>query len=501
MPKKTLTVLLGNQLFSNTEILTLNPTTIFMAEDFELCTYEKHHKLKLLMFLGAMREKRDELTSSGFDVHYQDLEHTDFKRPFEYKLKKIITIKSITAIKMFEIEDKEFEKRIIKFAKKERIDLEFSPSPMFLLNRTQLYDYITKSKKPQMGNFYKIVRTHYNLLMDEEFKPLGGKWSFDEDNRKRIPKGLEIPKQYQPKESKYLKILKQQVETTFSEHPGKLNNPWTPLTRSEALKSLDNFLQKKFQKFGPYEDGISKSGNFLFHSGISPSLNMGLITPKDVIDKTLSVAKRIDIPLNSVEGFLRQIIGWREFIRGIYQIYSNTQLKSNFFNFTNSLKKSWYNGNTGIPPLDDAIKFSTKYGYTHHINRLMIISNIMTLCEVHPQSVYRWFMEMYVDSSEWVMTPNVFGMGTFADGGIFSTKPYICGSNYILKMSDYQKGPWCDTMDGLYWSFIAKNIEAVRKNGRMPFVENTLNRMDPCKKRHIFQCAKTFIEQNCTSNE
>ncbi len=471
-----------------------------MAEDFELCTYEKHHKLKILMFLGAMREKRDELIESGFDVQYQDIEHIDFRQPFEYKLKKIVALKSITTIKMYEVEDKAFEYRIISFAKKEMIYIEFISSPMFLINREQFKRHVAKTKKIQMGNFYKDVRRQFNVLLDENFKPLGGKWSFDEDNRQKIPKGQVIPEQYQPTESKYIKILKHQVEATFGDHPGELNNPWIPITRCEALKSLDYFLQKKFEKFGNYEDAISKSDNFLFHSGISPSLNMGLIAPKDIIDRTLSVIKTISIPLNSVEGFLRQVIGWREFIRGVYQIHSNTQLKSNYFNFSNSLKKNWYTGDTGIPPLDDAIKSSINYGYTHHINRLMVISNIMTLCEVAPQNVYKWFMEMYVDSSEWVMTPNVFGMGTFADGGIFSTKPYICGSNYILKMSDYQKGPWCDTMDGLYWRFVAKNMSLIRNNGRMPFLESTLNRMDQDRKKHIFQCAVNFIEKNCTTN-
>ena len=184
-------------------------------------------------------------------------------------------------------------------------------------------------------------------------------------------------------------------------------------------------------------------------------------------------------------------------MRGIYQNYSDKQFNSNYFGFSKALKKNWYSGETGILPLDDAIKYSEKFGYTHHINRLMIIANIMTLSEVAPQNVYSWFMEMYLDSSEWVMTPNVFGMGTFADGGIFSTKPYICGSNYILKMSNYKKGEWCDTVDGLYWRFIEKNIETIKKNARMPFAEKTLHNMDQNRKKYIFMCAENFIDKNC----
>ena len=501
MSESSLLVLLGNQLFPNINIESLKPRKIFMAEDFELCTYEKHHKLKILMYLGAMREKRDELVELGFDVEYQDIGSSNFKKPFESKLQDVLKKNDLTQIKMFEIEDKDFEQRLIKFSKDKKINVEFCPSPMFLINRSQFKAYKDESKKVQMGNFYKDVRRQLNLLMDKNSKPLGGKWSFDEENRKKIPEGQAIPKQFSTKESQYINILRPLIETNFKDHPGKMINTWMPLTRTEALKSLDSFLRNKFKNFGVYEDAIQNSDNFLFHSGLSPSLNIGLLTPKDIVDRTLSFTKEEVIPLNSVEGFLRQIVGWREFIRGIYQNYSETQIQSNYFNFSNVLNESWYNGKTGIPPLDDAIKYSIDFGYTHHINRLMVISNIMTLCEVHPTYIYRWFMEMYVDSSEWVMTPNVFGMGTFADGGIFSTKPYICGSNYILKMSNYQKEPWCDIVDGLYWRFVSKNIEVIKRNARMPFVENNLKKMHPERKERIFELAENFINMNCNSSQ
>jgi deoxyribodipyrimidine photolyase-related protein len=160
------------------------------------------------------------------------------------------------------------------------------------------------------------------------------------------------------------------------------------------------------------------------------------------------------------------------------------------------LKKSWYSGDTGIPPLDDAIKFSDKFGYTHHINRLMVVSNLMTLTGIDPKEIYKWFMEMYIDSSEWVMVPNVFGMGTFADGGIFSTKPYICGSNYLLKMSNYKKGEWCNTVDGLYWRFLDKNMPKLQNNPRLSFMKKTLSKMDPNRKDLIYKSAEIFIEKN-----
>ena len=496
MAKSTLLVL-GNQLFSLDIIKSIGADSIFMAEDLGLCTYERHHKLKILMFLTAMREKRDELRAAHCDVEYLDIEHQDFGQTYEEKLVNYISVNDVTMLKIFEIEDKEFESRIKVFAEQQNLALTILPSPMFLLDREEFLAFNGKSKVLRMANFYKEVRKKLNLLMDDNQKPLGGKWSFDEDNRKKIPKGLPLPERYKPRESQYIESLKITIESNFSDHPGQMDDVWMPLTRADALENIDYFLKVKFENFGIYEDAILQNDTFMFHSALSPSLNMGLITPNDIIDKVLKFTAEYDVPLNSVEGFLRQIIGWREFIRGVYQHHGETQLQSNLFNFSGSLKDSWYSGDTGIPPLDDAINFSDRYGYTHHINRLMVISNLMTLCEVHPKNVYRWFMEMYVDSSEWVMTPNVFGMGTFADGGIFATKPYICGSNYILKMSDYKKGDWCNTVDGLYWRFVSRHMGVLKNNPRLSFMRKTLENMDPQRKRLIFSCAEDFTSKHC----
>ena len=496
MSKSTLLVL-GNQLFSLGIIQSIGADNIFMAEDLGLCTYEKHHKLKILMFLAAMREKRDELQLSHCNVEYLDIEHQNFGQTYEEKLAGHVVVNGITELIVFEIEDKEFEARIEAFAEQQNLALTILPSPMFLLDREEFLAFNGKSKVLRMGNFYKEVRKKLNLLMDYKQKPLGGKWSFDEDNRKKIPKGLPLPERYKPRESKYVESLKVTIASKFADHPGQMDDVWMPLTRTDALENIDYFLKVKFENFGIYEDAILQNDTFMFHSALSPSLNMGLITPNDIIDKVLEFTAEYDVPLNSVEGFLRQIIGWREFIRGVYQHHGETQLQSNFFNFSGSLKDSWYSGDTGIPPLDDAINFSDRYGYTHHINRLMVLSNLMTLCEVHPKNVYRWFMEMYVDSSEWVMTPNVFGMGTFADGGIFATKPYICGSNYILKMSDYKKGDWCNTVDGLYWRFVSRHMGVLKNNPRLSFMRKTLENMDPQRKRLIFSCAEDFTSKHC----
>ena len=222
---------------------------------------------------------------------------------------------------------------------------------------------------------------------------------------------------------------------------------------------------------------------------------MGLLTPDEVIQKALDIAKLNSIPINSLEGFIRQIIGWREFIRGIYHYKGKEEQNSNFWKHDRKLTTDWYEGTTGITPLDDAIKDCIKYGYTHHIPRLMIICNIMNLSKIDPNEIYKWFMEMFVDSSDWVMVPNVYGMGTFADGGIFATKPYSCGSNYILKMSNYKKDEWCDIVDGLYWMFMNDNIAFFKSNPRLAILVKSLERMNEDRKQMIFEKANDFIER------
>jgi len=496
MKSKDLLVLLGNQLFPIDEIKKLDANQIFMAEDYNLCTYEKHHKLKILMFLCAMREKRDELIKNHFNVFYSEISNGDFLIPYEEKLKKYIIKNKINHIKFFEIEDKFFENRMRVFSELNSLEITFYQSPMFLESREDFTKYANEKNTLSHANFYKNIRKKLNILIDKNQMPVGGKWSFDEENRKKIPKNIQLPEKFKNSKSKYLKEITSFINDNFSEHPGQISEVWMPLTREEALKNLDNFINLKFENFGSYEDAILIEDNFLFHSVLSPSLNLGLITPKEIINKILYYIDYNEIPLNSVEGFIRQIIGWREFIRGVYQVKGVEQEKGNFFNFSNKVSNSWYSGTTGIPPLDDAINFSNLYGYTHHINRLMIISNIMTLSEINPQEVYKWFMEMFVDSSDWVMVPNVYGMGTYADGGIFSTKPYICGSNYILKMSNYKKSDWCDIVDGLYWRFVDKHFDKIKNNHRLSFMKKTLEKMDIERKEMIFKKAENFIKKN-----
>ena len=494
--EKNCLVILGNQLFDPELLRSLDIDEIFMAEDYELCTYEKHHKSKIYLFLVSMREYQKELENFGYKVNYYKLKERIKGQTYCQLLGEFLEKNKIKKVHLFEIEDRPFEIEMDNFLKNLEINHEYHSSPMFLFSRREFKEFQGEKKNFRMASFYKYGRKKLSILVDSEGNPTGEKWSFDEENRKKIPKGTEIPSLPLQKKSVFHQEINDLIIENFNDHPGNLNNLWFPTNRVQARKFLNIFLEQRLENFGIYEDAMIPEKNFLFHSSLSSSLNTGLVTPNEIVKETLKIFKKNKIPLNSVEGFLRQVIGWREFIRGIYQEKGDFQIKQNYWNHTNKLTDSWYEGTTGIIPLDDCIKTTLNDGYHHHIPRLMIISNLMNMCEIDPNEIYKWFMEMYIDSSDWVMVPNVYGMATYADGGLMSTKPYTCGSNYILKMSNYSKGDWCDTVDGLYWRFTEKHRSFYESNARINFLTRTLDRLDPDRKKRIFQKADQFIKSN-----
>ena len=492
---KNIFIILGNQLFDPKLLKSKGCEEVFMSEDFGLCTFIRHHKLKLYLFLTAMREYKDELEKHGIKVHYFNLDERQKEESYIHFLKGFLKRHKVKTLNFFEIEDKVFEREFIEL-KRQEVELVEHVSPMFFFTREEFREFQGDKKTFRMANFYQYGRKKLNILVDEKNKPIGDKWSFDEENRKKLPKDIEIPSLPKFKESKHHLKVKTLIDKHFDDHPGEIKDIWFPVNRDQAKLNLKAFLEERAENFGVYEDAMVSENNFLFHSTLSPSINIGLLSPNEIIEETLSVFKKSNIPLNSTEGFIRQIIGWREFIRGIYQEKSEFQRTQNYWKHKKKLRGSWYKGSTGILPLDDCIKTTMKDGYHHHIPRLMIISNLMNMCEVDPKVIYEWFMEMYIDSSDWVMVPNVYGMATYADGGLMSTKPYTCGSNYILKMSNYSRGDWCDVVDGLYWRFTEKHRSFYEKNARLNFLTRTLDRLDPDRKKFIFEKAELFIKEH-----
>ena len=359
-----------------------------MSEDYQLCTYERHHKLKILLFLSSMRSYADKLKENKFKLNYSKIDSTDFKKDYTKKLEKLLKMNKIKEVTSFEIEDKFFETKINNFLKKQNIQWNIIRSPMFLDSREDFKKYLSKTKKPFMAKFYKEKRERLNILLNKDGTPEGGKWSFDEDNRKKLPKNILIPKFPEIKETKHTKSLKPIIEKLFSKHPGDTKKFWFATEYKDISKLLDFFIKDKLNLFGDYEDAVDQKNNILFHSALSPYLNLGLITPDIIIQKIMTYHHSKSVRLNSLEGYIRQIIGWREFMRGIYQNYSKEMESGNFFKHNRKMKDTFYDGSTGLDPLDHAIKNADKFGWSHHIERLMILSNIMNLCEVEPKSHY-----------------------------------------------------------------------------------------------------------------
>ena len=359
-------------------------------------------------------------------------------------------------------------KRVRKTLQQRSCVLEILPTPMLLTPTEVMDDYFNGRRKPMMVHFYQMQRKRLGVLIDDQGAPVGGRWSFDADNRKKLPKGITVP---------------EEPSIDF------------PVDHLSAQQWLDTFLEHRLAGFGTYEDAISSQHRVMWHSVLTPMLNLGLLTPQQVLNRTLAAADASEIPLNSLEGFLRQIIGWREFMAAMYLRHGVTMRNSNFWNFEDRpIPDAFYQGTTGIPPIDDAIKRALKTGYCHHIERLMLLGNIMLLCGFHPTRIYTWFMELFVDAYDWVMVPNVYGMSQFADGGIFTSKPYLSGSNYVRKMSDYKQGDWCGIWDGLFWSFIHRHGDFFRSQPRLAMMTRNLDRMAPEVMETHYSKAQQFLD-------
>ncbi len=498
MEKKAI-LILGNMLFTDLKTIKVNKLedTIIMIESKDLITHFKYHKHKIILFLSAMREYAKALKEKGYKVEYKKYENSKLEH-FTTTLEFICEKHSIKELKTFTIEDHFFRKELNDFSQENNIKLIQIKSPGFICSLKEFREYTKDKKKLLMNDFYIWQRKRLNILLDPNKQPKGGKWSYDTENRKKTPKSYTSPKFKQFNHTEISKEVIAMVEENFKDHPGKGEDFYLPVTRAESLEHLKNFFEFRFKEFGIYEDAIDPTSIFLNHSILSPLINIGLLTPDEVVDKAINYARDNEIPLNSLEGFIRQIIGWREFMRGMYH---TQKLQGNFFGHKKYFKKDFFLGKTGILPVDVAIKKAEKYAYNHHIERLMILGNFMLLCEIDPDEIYKFFMEYYIDSSDWVMVPNVYSMSQYADGGTFATKPYIGGSNYIKKMSHYKEGDWCDIWDGLYWRFIEKKRELFENNYRMSMMVKLLDKMDKEKKEKIFKAAEKFLEKYTIENE
>jgi len=493
---KQISIIFPNQLFQLSPLIKYG-CDILMIEDSLFWGNDKYfqfknHINKIIFLKASMYSYKEYLEKSGHKVIYAANQKKFSTQDYLEKYLK----QNYQIINVIEPHDYLIKRRLNRFVKEKRLEINYLESPMFLTDNEIINKFKNNSKKPLMGRFYEDQRRSQNILINNDGSPNGGKWSFDELNRKKIPKNIDIPNINKLSKNKIVLESEKLILKSDIKFLGSNQYFFYPTNFKEAREWLNDFLEERFFLFGDYEDAISKNDSFLWHSLLSMLLNVGLLTPREVIDKAISFGKENNIPLNSLEGFIRQIIGWREFINLIYEKYGVQMRTSNFWNFENKkIPDSFYDGTTGIEPVDNVIKNILKFGYCHHIERLMVLGNFMLLCRIHPDEVYKWFMEMFIDSFDWVMVPNVYGMSQFSDGGIFSTKPYISGSNYVKKMSNYKNDSWCIIWDGLFWKFISDNKAYFSKQYRLSMLTRNLEKMKPEKLNNHFEVANKFLNE------
>ncbi|MFB6208766.1 MAG: cryptochrome/photolyase family protein [Candidatus Nanohaloarchaea archaeon] len=444
---------------------------VYLVEHQKFFSEFNYNKKKLVLHRASMKAFQDRLDN----VEYLEM-GKDWREDIDEK------------VKIFNPVDRELREDL----RDATVEFEMIETPKFLNTMEQNRELI---ESYYHRDFYRSQRKRLDVLVDEEGKPEGGKWSFDPENREKMPEDHQTP-EIPEFSSEYVEGAREYVEDNFPENPGSVDNFFYPVTHEQARENLEDFLENRLEEFGKYQDALDRELKFGYHSLLSPSLNTGLLTPGEVVEETLSWHESRDYPMNSLEGFIRQVIGWREYVRAVYEMEPGMRQK-NFWDNQRSIPEEFYSAETGVDPLDVSIRNAKENAYCHHIERLMVLGNVMLILEIDPDEVYRWFMEMFVDAYEWVMVPNIYGMSQYSWSEMM-TKPYIASSNYIRKMSNYEGGEWEEYMDGLYWSFLERNREKIEDIPRMGFMTSHLDRMDDETLEKHRRSAEEF-EQSLTN--
>jgi len=487
---KTAFLVFPHQLFEDAKPIPAKATVV-LIEEFLFFRQYAFHKQKLAYHRATMRRYEQYLRNKKRQTRY--IESNDPLSDIRDCIPALVS-EGFEKIVYYDPTDCWLEQRLDRLGVS--IERAILPTPLFINTRKENAPFFRSDKKKFFQTkFYKQQRIRLNLLLEKGDKPVGGKWSFDAENRKKYPRNKNAPPIHFPETSKHYREACRYVEMHFPDNPGDLSvQQLYPIDFKSSKEWLDQFIELRFAEFGAYEDAIVIKESFLHHSVLTPMLNIGLLLPHNIIYRVMKKAEENNIPINSLEGFVRQIIGWREFIRGVYEVKGSEERTKNYWGFSRKIPSSFYDGTTGIVPVDNTIRKVLKTGYCHHIERLMILGNFMLLCEFHPDEVYRWFMELFIDAYDWVMVPNVYGMSQFADGGLMSTKPYISGSNYLMKMSNYKKGEWQKTWDGLFWRFMHVHRDFFLKNPRLGMLIRTFDKMSKEKKQMHLRQARKFIK-------
>jgi len=500
-----LILVLGDQLsYSLSSIQTGDKSTdrILMCEVWDEATYVKHHKKKIALIFSAMRHFAEELRDKGWNVDYIKLDDDHNTGSFKGEVEHAISRHKPTNIIITEPAEWRVMKDMKSWSDAFNLTVEILPDDRFIATHHEFENWAEDRKQLRMEYFYRDMRRKTNLLMDGQ-KPEGGKWNYDSENRKPAKDDLFMPVPVTFKPDAITQEVLDLVNDKFDNHFGDLEPFWFAVTHEQANKVLDYFLDVALPSFGDYQDAMLKGQKFLYHSLLSPYINCGLLNPLEVCRRVEAEYKKGRVPLNAAEGFIRQIIGWREYVRGIYWLKMPEYVNRNFLEASRSLPDFYWTGKTDMTCLREAITQTKEEAYAHHIQRLMVTGNFAMLAGVDPHEVHDWYLAVYADAYEWVELPNTLGMSQFGDGGILGSKPYAASGNYINKMSDYCKGCHYDVkqktgedacpFNALYWDFLIRNEDKLKGNPRLNQVYRTWNKMDEEKRDEYLASAKTFL--------
>ena len=501
-----LRLILGDQLspsISSLKDCNKRKDIILICEVKSEATYVKHHKKKIAFLFSAMRHFAKELTKKSYKVSYIKLDDKNNTGSFKGEVKRILQKNTIECIIVTHPGEYRVLKDINSWEKTFGIPVKILPDNRFLCSQNEFADWAKNRKQLRMEYFYREMRKKYAILMEGD-SPLGGKWNFDAENRKPPKSGLTITKPFQNKPDPITQETIKLVDKHFKEHFGDLQPFHFAVTRRQALQALRLFIEQRLKYFGDYQDAMIQEEPWMYHSHISFYLNSGLLLPLECIKAAEEAYYQKKVPLNAVEGFIRQILGWREYIRGIYWLKMPKYSQENFFKAKRKLPDFYWTGNTKMNCLQQCIKETKQNAYAHHIQRLMVLGNFALLAGIDPKYVNEWFLIVYADAYEWVELPNVSGMVLFADGGFLASKPYAAGGSYINKMSDYCKkcsykvtkknGTNACPFNYLYWDFLARNRNKLKSIQRISMMYKTFDRMDEDKKKAIKNDSKKFLK-------
>lgn len=504
---KTLRLILGDHLSQSISSLKgYNPDTdiILMCEVWNEATYVKHHKKKIAFLFSAMRHFAEGLKKQNFNVEYTALDDPENSGSFGGEVKRMLFEYSVDRIVVTHPGEYRVLEELQSLEDELNIPVEIREDDRFLCTPSEFASWVKDRKQLRMEYFYREMRKKYSVLMDND-APAGGQWNYDAENRKPPKEGLDVPAPYIGTVDDITQEVILLVSKHFGTHFGDVEPFYFAVTRADALQVLNQFIEQRLHHFGDYQDAMIQDEPWMYHSHISFYLNCGLLLPLECVQAAEKAYHAGQAPLNAVEGFIRQIIGWREYVRGIYWLKMPGYADQNFFEAKRTLPDFYWTANTKMNCLRQCVLETKQNAYAHHIQRLMVLGNFALLAGIDPKHVNEWFLIVYADAYEWVELPNVSGMILFADGGYLASKPYAAGGSYINKMSDYCKnctykvtkknGPDACPFNYLYWDFLDRNREKLSSNHRIGMMYKTFERMGEDKQKAIRDDSQKFFSK------